>query len=346
MDFTAFSLASNLGWFVAGSAAIWVAGTLLSSYADEIARRTGLGHVLVGLFLLAGVTSLPEIATSFTAAAQGESQLAVSNLLGSIALQVAVLAMGDMVYSRGALTYLVPDPALMLQGTLNVILLLLVALAIVAGDRALGGAGLWTWGLLVAVVYSFVKLHEAGDREPWIANVEPPSPEEETSREEEPFSGSLAALLAKTALCGATILAAGFVVAQAAAAIARQTGTSASFMGMAFLAISTSLPEVSTVFAAMRQRLFAMAIADIFGTNLLNVARVFGIDLVAGGPPVLNQVGRVATAGALLGALVTALFMMGLAERRDRTFLRMGIDSVFVLVAYGAGMVLLYRLAG
>ena len=304
------SLTANIAIFAMGTIAIWIAGTLLARYADEISRRTGLGHVLVGVFLLAGVTSLPEIATSFSAASAGESRMAVNNLLGSIAMQVAVLAIGDLLISRHALTYIAPDPALMLQGSLNLVLLSVVAMAIVSGDREFFGAGVWTWGLLVGVLYSFFKLGEANQRKPWVANF---------TDDEEPEGASDA----------------GEKEARVSA-LAPKT--------LAFLAIATSLPEASTVFAALRRRLYAMAISDILGTNILNIVLIFGIDIVADKSPVLNEVGSFSVLGALLGLLVTAVLVMGLAERKDRQFLGMGIDSLLILVFYLGGMTLLYRL--
>lgn len=343
LDFLELSLFTNIAIFVIGAIAIWVAGTLLAGYADAISQRTGLGHVFVGLFLLAGVTSLPEIATSFSAAYSGESQLAVTNLLGSIAMQIAILALGDLVFSKQALTYVVPDPALMLQGTLNILLLSLVAMAMVSGDHAFFGAGVWTWGLLVCVIYSFVKLREADQRKPWVANVS----EKEGLEGDDDSSERLKlipALLPKTGLCALVILVAGYCVARTGASITTQTEISSSFMGMAFLAIATSLPEASTVFAALRQRFYAMAISDILGTNILNVALIFGIDLIAKKSPVLNEVGDFSTVGALLGLLVTGLLVMGLAERKNRTFFRMGIDSLLIITFYIGGMALLYRL--
>lgn len=48
---------------------VWRAGALLTTFADLIADRTGLGQVFVGLLLLGAATSLPEIATTVTAAA-------------------------------------------------------------------------------------------------------------------------------------------------------------------------------------------------------------------------------------------------------------------------------------
>jgi len=46
----------------------------------------------------------------------------------------------------------------------------------------------------------------------------------------------------------------------------------------------------------------------------------------------------------LLGIVVTAIYVAGLIERRDRAFARMGVDSIRVLVTYSGGLFLLYHL--
>ena len=71
---------------------------------------------------------------------------------------------------------------------------------------------------------------------------------------------------------------------------------------------------------------------------------MFLIDAVAPGDPVLGQVDTFATFGAIVGIALTALFVMGMAERRDKTVARMGIDSVAVLVVYVAALVVLFFL--
>lgn len=68
------------------------------------------------------------------------------------------------------------------------------------------------------------------------------------------------------------------------------------------------------------------------------------LDAVATGEPVLNRVGSFSAFGALLSIIVTTVFIAGLAERRDRTVWRMGIDSAVVLLAYCGGVVILYGL--
>ena len=74
--------------------------------------------------------------------------------------------------------------------------------------------------------------------------------------------------------------------------------------------------------AAVRLRRYEMALGDIFGTNLFNTALLFLIDALASGPPVLGRVGAFSAFGALLSLALTAIFMAGVIERRDRTVLR------------------------
>lgn len=57
-------------------------------------------------------------------------------------------------------------------------------------------------------------------------------------------------------------------------------------------------------------------------------------------------VGAFSIFGILLSIMITALFVIGPVERRDRTLFRMGLDSVTVLAVYAAGLGFLYTLRG
>ena len=61
----------SIGLFLLASVAIVVAAVNLTAAADVIAARMGLGRLWVGSLLLAGATSLPELATAIAAALAG-----------------------------------------------------------------------------------------------------------------------------------------------------------------------------------------------------------------------------------------------------------------------------------
>jgi cation:H+ antiporter len=151
-------------------------------------------------------------------------------------------------------------------------------------------------------------------------------------------------VLAKLSFGAAAILVAGFLLSRTGDAIAGQTGLGQGFVGAVFMAMSTSLPEVSSVLSAMKLRRYEMAISDIFGTGLFNVTLVFVVDAVYRGGPVLNEVGQFSMLASLLASLLASIYLVGLIERRDRTIARMGIDSFAVLVVYLGGLVMLYQL--
>lgn len=101
---------------------------------------------------------------------------------------------------------------------------------------------------------------------------------------------------------------------------------------------------MSTTLEAVRLGARVMAISNIFGTNLFDAGLLFVADAFYAGPPVLNEVGRFAQVGALLGVACTAIYLAGILERRDKTFLRLGVDSIFVVLVYAGGVVLLYTI--
>ena len=58
----------------------------------------------------------------------------------------------------------------------------------------------------------------------------------------------------------------------------------------------------------------------------------------------LPAAGPFAAFAALMAAAMTLMYVVGLIERRDRTVLRMGVDSLAVIAIYLGGLFILYRL--
>lgn len=62
---------------------LFAGGEVTIKYAVELAGQMGVSTTVIGLFVIAIGTSMPELATSVIAAVRRESDLAVGNLLGS-----------------------------------------------------------------------------------------------------------------------------------------------------------------------------------------------------------------------------------------------------------------------
>ena len=327
--------------FLGAAVVVWIAGTRLSRLADAIARRTGIGQATIGVLLLGGVTSLPEIAVAGSAALTGNGPLAVNNLLGGFTMQVAILALADAVFRRGALTRAVPDPVVLLQGSMGVVLMAMVVAAVAVGDVAVLGAGLWSWAIFAVFLVALRLLSKAEGGLDWEVVGEPPS--EELPDVKAPDYGTRTLIL-HTVGVAAAIFAAGWLLSSTAETLAEGTGLGQSFFGAVFVAVATSLPEVSTVIAAMRLKRYVMAVSDILGTNLFDIALILVVDLAYVGPAVLGEMGRFSILAGILGILVTAIYMVGLIERRDPAVAGVGFDSIAVTVVYLGGIGLLFTL--
>ncbi|HRY25118.1 MAG: sodium:calcium antiporter [Geminicoccaceae bacterium] len=333
---------ANVLVFLVSAGLVWAAGTRLAYFADAIARRTGLGQAAIGVLLLGGITSLPEIAVTGAASWGGDAALAVNNLLGGFAMQVVILAFADATFGRAALTSTIPNPIVLLQGVLGILLVALIAAGIGTGDMAFLGAGFWTWGIFGAFLYALRLVTAAEGRPAWQVIGQPPAPE--LGEAEPEVERSARRLALSTAAAAAVIFVAGYALARASEALAEQTGLGSSLFGAVFVAIATSLPEISTVLAAIRLGRHVMATSDILGTNLFDIALIFLVDLIYAGDPVLNEVGAFSQVAAMLGITVTGVFVVGMIERRDPAIRGIGLDSLIVGAAYLGGLGLLFHL--
>jgi cation:H+ antiporter len=331
--------------FVAAAALVWVAGIRLAGYTEEVAARTGLGQAFLGALLLGGVTSLPEVSTTVSASAIGNAPLAVNNIFGGIALQVAVLALADWIARGRALSSRVGDDAVLLQAALLIGVLGVATAGVLLPDPLVFGVGLWGTGVFLAAVVSFFLIHRHATPGRWRPQRDgggaPPEggiPQPDVERL------SSAGLTLRLLAAALLILMAGYVLARAGDVLAERTGLGSAFMGAVLVAVATSLPEVSTTLGAVRIGAYAMAYANIFGANILDASIILLADLVYPGPAVLNEVGLSAAAAGLLGIVLTAVWLVGLLRRRGRVVLGLGLDSGVVLVLYLAGVALLFSL--
>lgn len=88
--------------FIALALVVALAGWLVAASGAEVARRTPLSESVVGAFLTAIVTSLPELVTSVVAVRRGALTLAVGDILGGNCFDVVFVAAADVAYREGS----------------------------------------------------------------------------------------------------------------------------------------------------------------------------------------------------------------------------------------------------
>lgn len=349
LDFAQRSLASNFAIFAVAATGVWFAGTKLSKYVDEFADRTGLGKAFAGALILGGATSLPELATTLTASYSGAAKLAGTNLLGGVVMQMSVLAFIDAFVLRGRpLTLFSPKSSLIMIGVMLISLIALAAAAISSRELfSIAGIGVWPVVLFAAYIASVwvIFRYEGNPRwEPRGETAQPPgSAKDLKDRQHEAFAGTSTGLIVGLfCLASIGVLVGGFFVAKTGEAIAQQTGLGQNFVGATLVALATSLPEVSTTYSAVRFGAYSMAAANILGTNSLEIALFLPAEIAYREGPIFNALDNSVGFLAAIGIIVTALYLWGILERRDKTVLGMGVDSLAVLCVYISGLAIYY----
>jgi cation:H+ antiporter len=335
--------------FAAGAGVIWAAGILLSRYTDVLADRLHLGQALGGLILLAVATNLPEIAITYSAAVSGQLDVAVSNILGGIAIQTVVLVALDAfgVRERRPLTYQAASLTLVLEG----VVVLAVLAAVVMGTQLPSDLVRFRVSpdvVLIAVIWvvGLVLTQRAGTGLRWSNSGEAPdSQPEPRGHSRAKRSAEATRRGVSTARAGlvfgaaaAATLVAGVLVEESGTAAATHVGLSGAIFGATVLAAATSLPELSTGITATRQGDYKLAFGDIFGGNAF-LPVLFLLATVVSGKAVLPSAHPSDLYLTGLAGLLTVVYLAGLLFRPAKEHARLGVDSIAVLGLYLLGVV-------
>ena len=342
--------------FLASAAVIWYAGVKLSDTTDVLSERLHLGSALGGLVLLAIATNLPELAITVSAAAAGQLDIAVGNILGGIAVQTVVLVVLDAagVRPRAPLTRLAASLVLVLEGVLVIVMLAVVVMGTqLSGDLLF--ARLSPAPLVLAVLWGagLVLLDRAGKGLPWREGGDAPGAQPEprghSKGKKEKAATGKGIGTARTAwvfgAAAAATLAAGVLIERSGEEFFARQGLNGILFGATVLATATALPEISTGLTSTRLGDYQLAVSDIFGGNAF-LPVLFLLAVVISGKPVLPAAHATDIYLTALGIVLTAVYVTGLIFRPRRQYLRMGPDSITVLVLYAAGIAGLTTVAG
>jgi cation:H+ antiporter len=335
--------------FAACAVVIWVAGIFLSNYTDILADRLHLGQALGGLILLAVATNLPEIAITYSAAASGQLDVAVSNILGGIAIQTVVLVALDAfgVRERRPLTYQAASLTLVIEGSVVLAVLVVVVMGTQL-PRSLIHFRLTPDVVLITIIWvaGLVLTQRAGRSLPWSNSGEAPDSQPQPrghskkARAKEATRRGVSTGKATMMFAAAAIatLVAGALAEESGTAAADHVGLSGVLFGATVLAAATSLPELSTGLTAVRQGDYKLAFGDIFGGNAF-LPVLFLLAAVVSGKAVLPNAHASDIYLTGLGGLLTIVYMGGLLFRPAKEHARLGIDSIVVLLVYILGVV-------
>jgi cation:H+ antiporter len=317
--------------FLGSGAAVVAAGIALAKAGDALAAGTRLGGLWVGSLLLAGATSLPELATDVVAVRIGALDLAAGDLFGSSMANMLILALVDLLSPRGRV---LRGAALehVLAGSLAIVLNGLAAAFVLIGSRAaVLGTGLDAL-LLCALYAAGMRAVYRHGRAAGSTAVGPGPGRERPSLRGAALRFGLAAL---------AILIAAPWFARSAHGIAEATGLGGTFVGTLLVGLATSLPELASSAAAVRIGALDLAVGNLLGSNGFNMAVFLVLDFAHPGP-IFAALDPAHAITGLFAVVLMAIGMAALVYRTERRFAMLEPSSLAILACYLLAVGLLY----
>lgn len=249
--------------FLAGVVLLVVGADLLVRGSSRLALAVGLSPLIVGLTVVSFGTSAPELAVSLKAAAAGTTEMAFGNVVGSNICNVL------LILGLSALAAPLAIAPAVLRRDLPFLLGLSLLTALLALDGRLGTLD----GLLLlacGVAHAVVSVRQ----------------ERRAPREEPQLPGGLSrggrrALDVLFVLGGLALLVGGaHLLVGAAVSFARALGISELVVGLTIVAVGTSLPEIAASVLASFRGARDIAIGNVVGSNILNLALVLALTAI------------------------------------------------------------------
>ena len=262
--------------------------------AVSIARKYKVSDFVIGAAIIGVGTSMPEMTVSFLGALNGNADVAIGNVVGSNIFNVfGILGLTaiffPVTFGRENLKFDIPFCV-----GVSVILALVFFNFFIGADNCIGR---FDGFILLATFGAFMWISFYRDKKsnPQMAQVE------EKEHPVEPMWISILKVVGGLAV----LVFSCDIFVDNAVLIAKSFGVSDSFISLTLIACGTSLPELAASIAAALKKNTSMALGNIVGSNIFNIALILGL---------CSQVSPLTSTGigivdiAVMSAAVLALF--------------------------------------
>jgi len=263
MNFTPNYSSILLSWIaLAGGLVLLTAGgELLVSGAAKLAKRLGMSSLLIGLTVVAFGTSMPELFVGLIALFQGHPDILTGNVIGSNIANIGLIL--------GFCAILTPLPVRFRSVSLELYIILAASIFVfLAAWHGIFSRFLGFIFFICLIFYTVQSFRLASRRN--------------KSREGKDFEAAeedkhpLLTIVTLTIIgLGCLPVGSNFFI-KGAVDVARQFGVSELVIGLTLAAVGTSLPELASCLAAIRQRQTDILAGNIIGSNLFNILMVLG----------------------------------------------------------------------
>jgi cation:H+ antiporter len=253
-----------LSWIalIGGLVILTFGGELLVAGAAKLAKRLGMSSLLIGLTVVAFGTSMPELFVGIISLFQNHPDILTGNVIGSNIANIGLIL--------GLCAIITPLPVRFRSISLE--LYLMLAATIIVFLAAWHGTFPRFLGFIFfasLIFYTVQKFRQASAHKKKRLQKN-----ESTAKTTDKHH--LPTVLAVTLLGLACLPVGSNFFIKGAVDVARHWGVSELVIGLTLAAVGTSLPELASCLAAIRQRQTEILAGNIIGSNLFNVLMVLG----------------------------------------------------------------------
>ena len=227
-----------------------------------VALKLKISRLVIGLTLVACATSAPELTVSLDSALRGLDGLSMGNVIGSNICNIALIL--------GLSALVTPIPVNVRMMRLDVPLMIGSAVLLTASCYYFGGVPRWEGLLFVILLAGFLwwqyRQARSGQGDEGASSEVPKSADRPV------WQWLLLALAGLVALVFG-----GKLFVNGAVAVARLLHVSETVIGLAVVAVGTSLPELATSLVAAIKGEQDIAIGNVVGSNIFNILCILGV---------------------------------------------------------------------
>ena len=253
-------------FIIVGFVALVKGADWLVDGASAIAKRFGISDLVIGLTVVAFGTSMPEFVVNMVSVAEGTTDLAITNILGSNIINTfVILGLTALVYpivsQKRSRDFDIP-----LSIIAGVFVLIFVAIQLPFGEceRGIGRMG----GVILLVCFCYFlynTFRHAKDH---------PEENELANEGVKELTVRRAVALILGGFIG--LIVGGELIVKSAVDLAMRLGVSEAVIGLTVVALGTSLPELATSVIAATKHNSDIALGNVVGSNIFNVFFVLG----------------------------------------------------------------------
>ena len=299
----------NLIYLVCGLAILIFGAEIIIRGSVSLGKKINISLFVIGIVIVAGGTSLPELASSISAVTSGHANLALGAIVGS--------NIANLILIMAATTLLIPiydiSQNQINQGFVNIILAITL---ILMGFLSINFN--FIFGIIAILSLSTIMFLQFKNSQPKIDEVQDKAAYSFVISIFFIIIGILLLIYGSRLFVGSAII------------IAKQLNIPESIVGISIVAFGTSLPELVVGVMSALKRKVDFALGNILGSNIYNVLGVLGISSFFGN---FKMPSNLVNQDLIFMIIVTLLilFFMLFKKCLDRTY---GILGLILYVGY------------